>query len=151
MLYRLRWSIEIQNKLSKSACQLDEITARTAAPVEILVHAAMIASILANAVAHLEHLDQGMVGSRCKVPTRPPLHAILIWKCITTSGPRLATLIVSSTETTKTWDQVAQFLMHGGQDPNWKRSPSPIDQVKGRTTSGRAWRDHAGRRASMAA
>lgn len=151
MLYRLRWSIEIQNKLSKSACQLDEITARTAAPVEILVHAAMIASILANAVAHLEHLDQGMVGSRCKVPIRPPLHAILIWKCITTSGPRLATLIVSPTETTKTWEQVAQFLMYGGQDPNWKRSPSPIDQVKGRTPSGRAWRDHKGRRARMAA
>lgn len=151
MLYRLRWSIEIQNKLSKSACQLDEITARTAAPVEILVHAAMIASILANAVAHLEHLDQGMVGSRSMVPIRPPLHAILVWKCITTSGPRLATLIVNPTETPKTWDQVAQFLMYGGQDPDWKRKPSPIDQVKGRTSSGRAWRDHKGRRARAAA
>lgn len=151
MLYRLRWSIEIQNKLAKSACQLDEITARAAASAEILVHAAMIASILANAVAHLEHLDQGMVGSRSKVPVRPPLHAILVWKCITTSGPRLATLIVSPSETTKTWEQVAQFLMYGGQDANWRRSPSPLDQVKGRTPSGRAWRDHKGRRERMVA
>jgi hypothetical protein len=151
MLYRLRWSIEIQNKLSKSACQLDEITARTAAPAEILVHAAMIASILANAVVHLEHIDQGMVNERCKVPVRPPLHAILVWKCIAASGPRLATLIVNPNDTPQTWDQVAQFLMYGGQDPNWRRSPSPIDQVKGRTPSGRPWRDHKGRRARMAA
>jgi hypothetical protein len=151
MLYRLRWSIEIQNKLSKSACQLDEITARTAAPAEILVHAAMIASILANAVAHLEHIDQGMVDERCKVPVRPPLHAILVWKCIAAAGPRLATLIGNPNDATKAWDEVAQFLMYGGQDPNWRRSPSPIDQVKGRTPSGRPWRDHKGRRERVAA
>lgn len=151
MLYRLRWSIELQNKLAKTGCQLDEITARTAAPVQILVHAAMIASMLANAVAHLEHVDQGLVGERGRRMVSPPLHAMLVWKCILTSGARLAALIVNPQETPKTWAQVTSFLLYGGQDPNWKKRPSPIDQVKGRTTSGRPWRDHKGRAAKAAA
>lgn len=147
MLYRLRWSIEIQNKLAKTCCQLDEITARTAAPAKILVHTAMIASIIANAVAHLEHIDQGLVGTKTRKMVRPPLHAISVWKCILASGQRLAVLIVTPSETPKTWAQVASFLMYGGQDPNWKRRPSPIDMVKGRVASGRAWRDAKGRSA----
>ncbi|MCB9760839.1 MAG: IS4 family transposase [Alphaproteobacteria bacterium] len=146
MLYRLRWSVELQNKLAKTGCQLDEITARTAVPAEILVHAAMIASILANAVAHLEHLDQGLVGETCRKMKSPPLHAMLVWKCITTATYNLATLLVAPEDTSMTWEQLAQFLRHGGQDPNWKGKPSAIDQVKGRTASGRAWKDLAGRR-----
>lgn len=146
MLYRLRWSIELQNKLAKTGCQLDEITARTPVPAETLVHAAMIASILANGIAHLEHVDQGLVGEKARRLKRPPTHAMLVWKCITTSGQRLAELIVNPSQTRKTWAQVADFLEYGGQDVNWKRRPSPIDQVKGRTAAGRPWRDTVGRR-----
>ncbi|HET8937462.1 MAG TPA: transposase, partial [Polyangiales bacterium] len=46
-LYRVRWEIELDNKLDKSACRLDEITARTASATRALVHASMVASMLA--------------------------------------------------------------------------------------------------------
>ena len=79
MLYRLRWSIEIDNKLAKSGCQLDEITAEKPVSAEILVHAAMLASILANAIARLDAVEQGAVGDRTVRLKRPPLHAMLLW------------------------------------------------------------------------
>lgn len=137
-LYQLRWSIEIQNKLAKSACQLDEITAERPVAVEILVHAAMLASMLANGVAHLEHLDQGAVGAEVKRFKRPPLHAMLIWKCVVTGAWRIADLLSQPTLPDEAWGFTARRLRHGGADPNWKGSPSPIDDAKGRNAEGRA-------------
>ncbi len=137
-LYQLRWSIELQNKLAKSACQLDEITAERPVAVEILVHAAMLASMLANGVAHLEHLDQGAVGAEVKRFKRPPLHAMLIWKCVVTGAWRIAGLLSTPELPDEAWQFTADRLQHGGADPNWKRSPSPIDDAKGRNAEGRA-------------
>jgi hypothetical protein len=143
-LYQLRWSIELQNKLAKSGCQLDEITAERPVGVEILVHAAMLASMIANAVAHLEHLDQGAVGERVVRLKRPPLHAMLIWKCVVTGAWRIAELLASGKSDDAAWAFTAENLRHGGQDPNWKRTPSPIDDAKGRNAEGRArWRRRA--------
>ena len=148
MIYRLRWSIELQNKLAKTGCQLDEITAQTPVPMEILVHAAMIASMLANAVAHLEHLDQGLVGEKTPKLKRPPHHAMLVWKCIVAGAVRINDLLCGVPRPDGGWDHVARVLTHGGQDVNWKRRPSPMDMVKGRTATGRPWRDPERRRAA---
>lgn len=137
-LYQLRWSIELQNKLAKSGCQLDEITAERPVAVEILVHASMLASMIANAVAHLEHLDQGAVGDRVKRFKSPPLHAMLIWKCVVTGAWRIAHLLASPSPSDKDWEFTARRLRDGGQDPNWRRTPSPIDDAKGRNAQGRA-------------
>ena len=144
MLYRLRWGVELQNKLAKTGCQLDEVTAKTPIPMEILVHAAMLASMLANAAAHLEHLDQGLVGQKTPKLKRPPVHAMAIWKYIVTGSPRLIDLL-RGVPRRDGWDHVARVLTRGGQDPNWRRKPSPIDMVKGRTASGRPWREPSGR------
>jgi hypothetical protein len=139
-LYRLRWSVEIQNKLAKSGCQLDHIDARKPVSAEILVHAAMMASMLANALAHLEHLDQGMVGEKVVRPKRPPHHAMLLWKCVVTSAWRIADLLAHPDGGQRLgWDHVARYLTHGGQDPNWRSKPSAIDDAKGRNASGRAY------------
>lgn len=139
-LYRLRWSIEIQNKLAKSCCQLDHIDAKKPVSAEILVHAAMIASMLANALAHLAHLDQGMVGGKVVRPKRPPHHAMLVWKCVVSSAWRIADLLAHPKAGQRLgWDHVASFLTRGGQDPNWRRKPSAIDDAKGRNAAGRAY------------
>lgn len=139
-LYRLRWSVELQNKLAKSGCQLDHIDARKPVSAEILVHAAMMASMLANALVHLEHLDQGMVGEKTVRPKRPPHHAMLIWKCVVTSAWRIADLLANPDDGQRLgWEHVARYLTHGGQDPNWRRKPSPIDDAKGRNATGRAY------------
>ena len=142
-LYRLRWSIEIDNKLAKSGCQLDEITAEKPVSAEILVHAAMLASILANAIAHLDAVAQGAVGSRTVRLKRPPIHALILWKCIVAAASDLAALLANPATTNKDWAHSASFLTAGGADRNWKLKPSPIDRVKGRTASGRAWRSPA--------
>ena len=137
-LYQLRWSIELQNKLAKSACQLDEITAERPVAVEILVHAAMLASMIANAVCHLEHLDQGAVDDRVKRFSSPPLHPMLVWKCVVTGAWRIAELLANPDAPTEAWAFTARRLRNGGQDPNWKRTPAPIDDAKGRNVEGRA-------------
>lgn len=138
MLYRLRWSIELDNKLVKSGCQLDEITSEKPVTAEILVHASMIASMLANAICHLDHLSQGAVGEATVQLKRPPLHAMLVWKCLVAGSYQVAEFLTQGADAAA-WEHRAGFFMHSGADWNWKRKPSAIDQVKGRTRSGRAW------------
>lgn len=141
-LYRLRWGVELQNKLAKSGCQLDEIDAVKPVSAEILVHASMLASIIANGLAHLEHLHQGMVGEKVVKPKRPPHHAMLEWKCVRAAAARISALLAHpDAEHDGGWERVAGFLQHAAADPNWRRSPSPIDDAKGRNAEGRAfWR-----------
>jgi hypothetical protein len=141
MIYRLRWGIEIENKLAKTGCQLDEITAERPVSAEILVHASMIAAIIANAIVHLDHLDQGAVAEKTVRFTRPPLHPILVWKCVVTGAHRLSEMLGDPNTPLSAWARVAANLTAGGADRNWKRKPSAMDRVKGRTASGRAWRN----------
>jgi len=145
MLYRLRWGVELQNKLAKSCCQLDQITAKKEVSAQILVHAAMVSSMLANALAHLEHVDQGMTGNKGKRPIRPPVHAMSIWRSVRVHASDVVRLLMAPGQPDSAWTLAARNFMYDGQDPNWKRKPSPIDQVKGRVPSGRPWRSR-GRR-----
>ena len=94
-LYSLRWAVELHFKLAKSGCELDEIKAERPVSAKILVHAAVLASLLANALAHLEHLDQGYVGEKVVRPTakRPPVHAKSIWKMVRTSAGTITHLL----------------------------------------------------------
>ncbi len=143
-LYALRWGIELQNKLAKTCCDLDEIYVSSKVSAEILVHAAMLASLIANALTHLEHIDQGYVDQRVVRPTgkRPPVHAMLMWKAVRTAAPRLVRLLTDDPEERRTWQQVANDLTHVAKDPNWRSKPSPIDDAKGRNVAGRARRKH---------
>jgi hypothetical protein len=139
-LYRLRWTIELHNKLAKSGCQLDEIQARRPVSVEILVHASIIASMLGCALVHLEHLSQGMVGSQVVKPKRPPHHAILVWKCLVVAAWRISDLLANPEAGQRLgWEHIASTLTHGGQDPNWRSRPSAMDDAKGRNAAGLAW------------
>lgn len=138
-LYQLRWGVELQNKLAKTGCQLDEITAKRPVAVQILVHASMIASMLSNALAHLAHLSMGAVGEKVVRLKSPPLHAMLIWKTLVIGAGRIAELLSRTDATDKDWEFTARRLHHGGQDPNWKNAPSPLDDAKGRNKEGRAY------------
>lgn len=138
MLYRLRWSIEIDNKLVKTGCQLDEITAETPVPAEILVHASMLASILANALCHAAHVEDGGVDARAPKMSRPPLHAMLVWKYMVTASSGLAAKLTG--DAPMDWNQWRGIVLHLGADHNWRTRPSPLDEVKGRVPSRRPWR-----------
>jgi len=139
MLYRLRWTIELDNKLAKTGCQLDEITAERPVSAEILAHVAMIASILANSIVHLDHVERGAVDAKTVRFTRPTLHPIILWKCLVTASHRLAEMMSNPDTPLADWVRVAANLTAGGSDRNWKVTPSAMDRVKGRTAGGRAW------------
>lgn len=149
MIYRLRWTIELDNKLTKTGCQLDEITAERPVSVEILAHAAMIASILANCIVHLDHCERGAVEAKVVLFTRPTLHPILLWKNLVTTSYRLAGMLAAPDTPHAEWVRLAAFLTHGGADRNWKITPSPMDDVKGRNASGTAWSGSPSRKSAQ--
>jgi hypothetical protein len=143
MIYRLRWGIEVDNKLSKSACQLDEITAERPVSALILVHASMIASMIANAIVHLDNIEQGAVGAKTVRPKRPPLHPISVWKIVVAHAEALASVLAAGHDPEGRWLRLANHLTRGAGDPNWRNRASAMDRVKGRTPAGRAWRKNA--------
>lgn len=134
-IYRLRWCIELDNKLAKSACRIDEIGAETNASALILVHSAMIASVLANAVVHAEHVERGAVGDKIVRFKKPPLHGMLVAKMLAASAWRVAEMMGNPETPSSAWDHVAKNLHHMGADPNWRRTPSVMDVVKGRVAA----------------
>lgn len=139
MLYRLRWAIELDNKLSKQSCRLDEITTGKKVAAEVLVHAAMIATMLANAIVHLQHLSEGAVGEKTVRFKHPPLHPLAVWKAADRSSMSIDHHL-SNPGDASFWDKMADIFRKVGADVNWKNSPSALDLVKGRTKTGRAWR-----------
>jgi hypothetical protein len=54
-IYRVRWEIQLNNKLDKSSHRLDEIDARTPAVVNALIHPT-IASVLVGLIVHCHNL-----------------------------------------------------------------------------------------------
>lgn len=137
-LYRLRWTIEIDNKLAKSSCRLDHVQAETQVSALILIHAAMVASILANAIVHAAAIARGEVGARVVRLKAAPLHPMLVAKMVAQMAHSLATTMATPRTTPAEWDRLASLIRHMGHDPNWRRRPSAIDVVKGRiATRGR--------------
>ncbi len=136
MLYRLRWNIELDNKLGKSACRLDQITAKTPVSAEILVHAAMMASMLANAFAHSDHLKRGFVGTKTPRLKEGPVHPMLVAKSIAASAHHLGSMLAHDDGTEAQWDRMASAIRWTSLDPNWRRTPSAIDIVKRRVAPG---------------
>jgi len=133
-LYRLRWNIELSNKLCKSAFRLDHITARTRVPAEILVHAAILAAVIANAFAHQDHLSRGFVGDKTPKLTESPIHPMLVAKSIAGSAQHLGWLLSDPTldPNLEQWNRLARAIRHCALDPNWRNKPSVLDRVKGR-------------------
>lgn len=131
-LYRLRWNIELDNKLCKSGCALDEILAEKPVSAIILVHAAMIASILCNTIAFQDEVARGATGKKTPPLKKGPIHPMLVAKIITSKGSGIADLLTDHDTPPKRWDILAAMIDHLGRDPNWRRSPSILDQVKGR-------------------
>lgn len=99
----------------------------------------VLASILANALCHAAHLEDGGVGERAPKMSRPPLHAMLVWKYITAHATSFAVCAAGEEEPSR-WAGWRRNIIALGGDPNWRSRPSPLDEVKGRIPSRRPWR-----------
>ena len=128
-IYAVRWEIETNNKLDKSSHRLDEIDAKRGAAARAMVHASLISSILVNAIVHAHNRK---TPTKADVRTRAPLHAGLVARMLATSALRIAeTFEREGADATNDWNRLAELIVHMGEDPNWRRRPSVLDQLRG--------------------
>lgn len=61
-----------------------------------------------------------------------PIHPMLVAKLVWESGLAFGYLLGDPPGAMDTWNRLAAAIDHLGRDPNWRRSPSVLDQVKRR-------------------
>ena len=123
--------MELSIKLDTSVHRLDQIDAERPCSLKTLLHAALVASTIAAVLAHRHHLN-----------TRPhqagtsrmeaPLHIRLLALQMAVSSQCIAQAFeLTGTAAKRRWDNIAEWLTHAGTDPNWRRRPSVLDQLRG--------------------
>jgi hypothetical protein len=131
-LYAVRWEIESDNKLDKSCSQLDRIDARTPATVRGLVHASVVASMMVCLMAHHHRLEEGGAPTPDTERTQAPIHPQMLARMVGVAAGRIAAAVELRGEAAaEEWETIAGILLHNGRDPNWRRRPSVLDQMRG--------------------
>jgi hypothetical protein len=130
-LYRVRWEVELSIRLDKSVHRLDAIDAERPCSLKTLLHASRIASTIAALLAHTHN-----VHTRPQQPGTPrteaPLHPrrLALQLAVSCQSSAQAFELVG-TEAQQRWNKIAELLTHAGRDPNWRRRPSIVDQLRG--------------------
>ena len=130
-LYRVRWEVELSIRLDKSVNRLDAIDAEQPCTLKTLLHASLIASTIAALRAHPHHLN-----TRPQPPGAPrteaPLHPRRLALQLAVSCQSIAQAFeLRGAAATQRWNKIAALLTHSGKDPNWRRRPSVLDQLRG--------------------
>ena len=132
-LYRIRWEIELDNKLDKSCCRLDDITARSGPAARALVHASMIASIIMCLLAHHHRLRSAPPPKPGTLRTTPPIHVQALVRTVSAQASDITrALELRGNKATEFWNACAA-LLNTCTDPNWRSRPSVLDQMRGWT------------------
>jgi hypothetical protein len=141
-LYRVRWEIELDNKLDKSCLRLDEIGAETGPAVRALVHASIVGSMIVCLLAHHHRLRQAPPPRPGAERKTPPIHPQTLSRMVATGAMSIARNFENAPDARMAeWTRIAA-LYNRQHDPNWRRSPSVLDQMRGwRITPGRPKRD----------
>lgn len=139
-IYRVRWEIESDNKLDKSCHHLDEIRAQTGPAARALVHASMVSSMLACLIAHQFRIKEARPGRAGRERTTAPIHPQLLARAMGSAALKIAIAFdMAGKAADKEWTEIAKHLEHLGRDPNWRRRPSILDQLRGwKISPGRA-------------
>jgi hypothetical protein len=137
-LYRVRWEVALSIRLDKSVNRLDAIDAEQPCTLKTLLHASLIASTIAALLAHTHHVQTRP--QQAGAPrTQAPLHPRRLALPLAVSCQSIAQAFeLTGTEATRRWDKIAELLTHSGKDPNWRRRPSVLDQLRGWTRQPRA-------------
>jgi hypothetical protein len=130
-LYRVRWEVERSIKLDKSVHRLDQLDAERPCSVKTLLHASLIASNIAALLAH-RHNRQTRPPQAGMPRTEAPVHARRLAVPLAVSCQSIAQAFeLKGAAAKRRWQQIAAWLSHTGQDPNWRRRPSVLDQLRG--------------------
>lgn len=131
-LYRIRWEIELDNKLDKTSFHMDEIVSRTPHTVRALVHAAIAASVIVCLLAHKHRLEETRPSTPGTLRTKPPVHVQTLARKVASAADRIATtMMLAGDDAERAWNDIAKRLLFFGVDPNWRHRPSALDQLRG--------------------
>lgn len=131
-IYRVRWEIESDNKLDKSCNNLGEVRAATGPAVRALVHASIVSSMLACLIVHAHRLKEGAPKGRRRERKYAPLHPQSVARIMGSAAVKIAAAFALEGEAAEEeWQRIASLIQHMGHDPNWRRSPSVLDQLRG--------------------
>jgi len=140
-LYRVRWEIEVDNKVDKAGARLDEIYARTPVSARILVLATLLNTTIAKTIVQSEKL--AIIAAKV-TPTEPaaraPLHPILTMRALASAQGTISRLLLSGDGDLPEWRKLMARLRDFGSDPNWRRRPSVLDRIQGLTAPPKASR-----------
>jgi len=130
-LYRGRWEVERRIRLDKSVNRLDAIAAEPPCTLKTLLQASRLASTLAALLAPTHHVQ-----TRPQQPGAPrteaPLHPRrLAWQLAVACQSIAQAFELPGAEATHRWNKMAAWLTPSGKDPNWRRRPSVLDQLRG--------------------
>ncbi|RPJ26891.1 MAG: IS4 family transposase [Planctomycetaceae bacterium] len=130
-LYRVRWEVELSIRLDKSVNRLDAIDAERSCSLKTLLYASLIASTIAAILAHTHNLKTQP--PQAGAPrTEAPLHPRLLALQLAVSCQSIAQAFdLQGPAAKRQWDKIAALLTHSGKDPNWRRRPSVLDQLRG--------------------
>jgi hypothetical protein len=130
-IYRVRWEIELSNKVDKSVHRLDESAAERPCSIMTMVHASLIATIITSLLAHKHNLTT-RPARRGAPRTAAPIHTNLLARAFAASALGIARAFeLTGDEATREWNRIADYLTHVSLDPNWKQRPSVLDQMRG--------------------
>jgi hypothetical protein len=133
-LYRVRWEIEVDNKVDKAGARLDEIGSRTQVSARILVLATLLNTTIARTIVQSEKLAIVAAKKVASEPaSRAPLHPILLMRTLASVHFTITRLILSDTPKLPEWRKLMSLLRASGSDPNWRRRPSVLDRIQGLT------------------
>jgi putative transposase len=130
-LYRVRWEVELSIQLDQSVHRLDAIDCERPGSLKTLLHASRMASTMAAILAHTHHLK-----TRPQQPGAPrieaPLHPRrLAWPLAVSWQSIAQAFDLTGVEAQRRWNKIAAILTHSGKDPNGRRRPSVLDQLRG--------------------
>jgi putative transposase len=149
-LYRVRWEVELSIKLDKSIHRLDQVDAERPCSVKTLLHASLIASIITALLTHTHNRQTGPAHEgepRTEAPLPPRRLALQL----AVSCQAIAQAFdLKGAQAKRRWQEIAEVLAHSGKDPNWRRRPSVLDQLRGWKRQS-ARRSHANRDALKSA
>jgi hypothetical protein len=127
----VRWEVELSIRLDKSVNRLDAIDAEQSCTLKTLLHASLIASTLAALLGHTHNVQtrpQQPGAPRTEAPLHPRRLALQLAVSCQASAQAFE---LTGAEATQRWNKIAELLTHSGKDPNWRRRPSVLDQLRG--------------------
>ncbi len=128
---RVRWEVERSIRLDQSVNRLDALAAEQPCTLQTLWHASLIVSTIAALRAHTHH-----VKTRPPPPggprTEAPLHPRRLALQLGVSCQSMAQAFkLKGAEAIQRWNTIAEVRTQSGKDPNWRRRPSVLDQLRG--------------------